>query len=164
MKRLFAFSAAVLSLLPCLATDTPPPILKSLTVSNGVKSFSFTPAPAIDTYTVRSGTNLSQPLSNDTSGVLGGTTFRVTNNQPTRFYNLAATPMSSNALLTANLLNRIAYGPTPDELVRVATIGPQAFISEQLAPEALTETVDAYTTQTTNGVLTPTTPQWRFLS
>ena len=164
MKRLFAFSAVALSLLPCLATDTPPPVLKSLTVSNGVKTFSFTPAPAIDIYTVRSGTNLSQPLSNDTSGVLSGTTFRVTNSQPTRFYNLAATPMSSNALLTANLLNRIAYGPTPDELARVAAIGPQAFINEQLAPELLTETVDAYTTQATNGVPTSPAPQWRFLS
>jgi uncharacterized protein (DUF1800 family) len=164
MKRLFAFSAVALSLLPCLATDTPPPVLKSLTVSNGVKTFSFTPAPAIDIYTVRSGTNLSQPLSNDTSGVLSGTTFRVTNSQPTRFYNLAATPMSSNALLTANLLNRIAYGPTPDELARVAAIGPQAFINEQLAPELVTETVDAYTTQTTNGVPTLSTPQWRFLT
>ncbi len=164
MKRFFAFAAALISLLPCLASDTPPPILRSLTVSNGVKTFSFTPAPAIEAYTIRSGTNLSQPLSNDTSGVLSGTTFRVTNNQPTRFYNVAATPMSSNALLTANLLNRIAYGPTPDELARVAAIGPQAFINEQLAPEILPETVDSYTTQTTNGVAAPVTPQWRFVS
>ena len=53
--------------------------------------------------------------------------------------------MSSNALLSSIVLNRLAYGPTPDEIERVLTgpsaIGPQAFIDEQLAPEAITETI-----------------------
>src|SRR5205085_12503512 len=103
------------------------------------------------------------PLSNDTAGVLSGTTFKVTNTQPMRFYSLTATPMSSNDLLTVNLLNRIAYGPTPDELARVKAIGPQAYINEQLAPEAITETIDAYTSVATNGVTLPP-PTWTFLS
>ena len=46
------------------------------------------------------------------------------------FYSVAATPMSSNDLLSVNLLNRIAYGPTPDEMARVKAIGPQAYIAE----------------------------------
>ena len=45
------------------------------------------------------------------------------------------TPLSGNALLTAGALNRLAYGPTPDELERVASMGPQAYIEEQLVPE-----------------------------
>lgn len=164
MKRLFAFAVVALSSFFSLASDTPPPVLKSITVSNGVKTIRFDPAPAIDTYTVRSGTDLSFPLTNDPTFVQGGTSFRVTNAHPTRFFKVGATPMSSNALLTANLLNRIAYGPTPDELARVATIGPQAFINEQLAPELVTETVDAYTTHATNGVPADPTPKWRFVT
>ena len=39
-------------------------------------------------------------------------------------------------------LNRLTYGPTPDELERVTAIGPQAFIDEQLNMEALAETMD----------------------
>jgi uncharacterized protein (DUF1800 family) len=38
---------------------------------------------------------------------------------------------------TWRLLNRITFGPRPDERDRVATIGPAAFIEEQLAPDTL---------------------------
>ena len=120
MKRLIAFSALGLFLFPCLASDTPPPVLQGIVVSNGVKTVTFTPAPAIDAYTVRSGSNVAVQ-TNDSSVVLSGATFQVTNSQPMRFYSLGATPMTSNDLLSVNLLNRIAYGPTPDELVRVRT-------------------------------------------
>src|SRR5205085_9761451 len=96
------------------ASDAPPPVLKSITASNGVKTIRFDPAPATETYVVSSGTNLALPLTNDPTLVQAGTSFRVTNGQPTRFYKVGATSMSSNALLSVNLLNRIAYGPTPD--------------------------------------------------
>ena len=133
-------------------------------MSNGVKTITFTPAPAIETYTVKSSGNVGVPFTNDGSAVLSGTTFRTTNTQASKFYSLGATPMSSNDLLSVNLLNRIAYGPTPDELVRVRTMGPQAYINEQLAPEALTETHDVYVSQTTNGVPPSGSPEWRFAS
>ena len=164
MKRLIAFSALGWFLFPCLAIDTPPPVLKSIVVSNGVKTVTFTPAPAIETYTVKSSGNVGVPFTNDGSAVLSGTTFRTTNTQPFKFYSLAATPMSSNDLLTVNLLNRIAYGPTPDELARVKAMGPQAYINEQLAPENLTETIDTYSSQTTNASPTPPPLAWQFLS
>jgi uncharacterized protein (DUF1800 family) len=166
MKRLIALSAAGLCWLSSFADTTPPPVMKSVTVSNGVKTVTFTPAPATDSYVVQSGTNVALPLSNDTSGVLGGTTFRVTNSNPYRFYRVGATPMSSNALLTANVLNRLAYGPTPDEIERVNAIGAQAYINEQLAPENISESIDNFTgiVQTTNGVPPPGTPQWKKVS
>ena len=163
MKRLIAFSALGLFLFPCLASDTPPPVLQGIVVSNGVKTVTFTPAPAIDAYTVRSGSNVAVQ-TNDSSVVLSGATFQVTNSQPMRFYSLGATPMTSNDLLSVNLLNRIAYGPTPDELVRVRAMGPQAYIAEQLAPEALVETHDVYVSETTNGVPPSGAPEWRFAS
>src|SRR5262249_10952652 len=63
--------------------------------------------------------------------------------------------------LTANALNRLAYGPTPDELRRVATLGPQAFIDEQLQPEAITAPLpDAYQVETVNAALTPPSDGW----
>ncbi|HTD65441.1 MAG TPA: DUF1800 family protein [Candidatus Limnocylindria bacterium] len=163
MKRLFACWVLAVCSLTCLA-ETPAPTVKSVTVSNGVKTVTFTPAPAIEAYILRSGTNLAFPFLNDNSGVLSGTAFRVTNTQPIQFYGVGATPMSSNDVLSVNLLNRIAYGPTPDELVRVKAMGPQAFIDEQLAPEAIVEPTEPYTSQITNGVPTPAAPQWQFLS
>ncbi len=64
---------------------------------------------------------------------------------PFSFYTLEVTPMTSDELLTSIVLNRLAYGPTPDELTRILTgpnpIGPDAFIAEQLAPELINETV-----------------------
>ena len=160
MKRLIAFSALGLILFPCLASDTPPPVLKNIVVSNGVKTVNFTPAPAIDAYTIRSGTNVAS-LTNDSAVVLNGTSFKVTNSQTMRFYSLAGTPKSSNDLLSVNLLNRIAYGPTPDELARLASIGPQAYIAEQLAPESVVNTFDDYVSAKVNTGTTPPQPGWQ---
>ncbi len=162
MKRLIALSAVVLSLLPALAADTPP-LIYNLTVLNSNKSFQFTPAPAISNYTVLSGTDLSQPLT-PVAGTISNFLYRGVSGSAARFYRVEAAPMSSNDLLSVNLLNRLAYGPTPDELVRVRTMGPQAYINEQLAPEALTETHDFYVSQTTNGVPPSGLPEWRFAS
>src|SRR5213075_265737 len=95
---------------------------------------------------------------------LSGTSFRVTNTTPYRFYRIGATGMSSNDLLTANVLNRLAYGPTPDELERVRAIGPQAYIDEQLAPQNIPNTYDSYTVVHTNGVTLPPSSNWTTLS
>ena len=48
-------------------------------------------------------------------------------------------PLSANSLLTGTVLNRLAYGPTPDELERVRAIGADNYIQEQLAPESINE-------------------------
>jgi len=163
MKRLIALSAVGLWLLPAFAADTPPPVIYNFSVSNLTKSFQFTPAPAISNYTVKSGPDLGVPLTPD-AGTVSNFIFRGLSGAPTRFYRVEATPMSSNDLLSVNLLNRLAYGPTPDELVRVRTMGPQAYIDEQLAPEAISETHDFYVSQTTNGVPPSGVPEWRFVS
>ena len=164
MKRLIALSAASLWLLRSFAGDTPPPVIHGFSVSNNVKTFQFTPAPAIQQYQIKSGSNLSAPLTNDNSGGVSNFTYRTTNATGMNFYSVAATPMSSNDLLSVNLLNRIAYGPTPDELARVKAIGPQAYIAEQLAPENIVDTYDSYVTHVTNGISAPEVPTWRFLS
>ena len=128
------------------------------------KAFRFTPSPAVQQYNILSGTNLGSPLTPLVSGTLSNFNYSVPSTSPTRFFRVEAVPMSSNDLLSVNLLNRLAYGPTPDELVRVRTMGPQAYINEQLAPENITETHDFYVSQTTNGVPTSGQPEWRFAS
>jgi len=163
MKRCITLSLLGLFSLPVLAIDPPPPVIQKITVSNTVKTVTFTPSPATETYNVKSSVDVGAPFTNDGSGVLSGTTFRATNSQPTRFYSVAATPLSSNDLLSVNLLNRIAYGPTPDELARVKAMGPQAYINEQLAPELIADTVDDLAVQAIN-TATPSPPQWQFLS
>src|ERR1043166_1088258 len=62
---------------------------------------------------------------------------------------LRFTPMDTNALLVSTVLNRLAYGPTPDELARVAGIGPQAYIDEQMTPETIADDLP-FETITTN--------------
>jgi uncharacterized protein (DUF1800 family) len=161
MKRLIALLALVLPISISFASDTPPPVIKSITVSNTTKTITYGPAPAIEQYTVRGATTVDGTFTNEPTAVQIGTTFRVTNANPTKLYTLSATPMSSNNLLTANILNRIAYGPTPDDLARLATIGPQAYINEQLAPETVTSPDETYITVSTNSGSTPPVFGWQ---
>jgi uncharacterized protein (DUF1800 family) len=144
-----------------IAVDSDAPVVNGLTISNGVKTLKFAPAPAMDAYNLRSGSDLSLPLTNHAPASPSNFVFRISNNVPVQFYKVAGTPMSSNAILSANLLNRIAYGPNPDDLARLATIGPEAYIAEQLAPETVADNLDSYSVQTTNGVPSSGVPQWR---
>ncbi len=139
-----------------LAAEPPAPVITNFHLNGVQKNLRFAPYPAAAAYTILSTTNLAQPFvantnfsfspyisSTNASGTNYGYEWRATNAAPKdEFYRVAVTPLASNALLTANVLNRLAYGPTPDELARVTAIGPQAFISEQLAPWTLTETAE----------------------
>src|SRR5262249_31312134 len=115
----------------------------------------FEPYPAASSYTILSGTNAALPLapntnfflapfiiSASTNGTNYGYEWRITNGTaPSGLYRVQITPMSSNALSAATVLNRLTYGPTPDEIERISSIGPDAYIAEQLAPWTLTEDV-----------------------
>lgn len=140
------------------------PRITSFTQTNNNRQLTWTPYPAAQKYSVWSGTNPTWPLAEDTSGAFNGYNWNVTNAEPVQFFRVGVTPMSSNALLTANVLNRLAYGPTPDELERVSAMGPQAYINEQLAPESITETLGNFTAVATNGVGVPLGTNWSFLS
>ena len=140
---------------PATASEPAAPVITNINGGGAQKNLRFAPYPSAAAYTILSATNLAQPFATNPSFVLApyvigtntsGTNFgyewRTTNaTAPYDFYRLQVTPLSSNALLAANVLNRLAYGPTPDELERVKAIGPQAFIAEQLAPWNLAEDV-----------------------
>ena len=107
------------------AADLPPPIL-NVTVSNNVKTITWGPlVPALEALRLVSGVDLLT-MSNNTAAVLfksaEGYGFRSTNALPRQFYAVEATQLSSNALLAYNVLNRLAYGPTPDEVERLSLI------------------------------------------
>ena len=130
-----------------LAVDPAPPKINDISVSNTLKKITWTLYPAAEQYQLLSTEKLGEPWAPDPSGAVSGQTWKGTNSQSSSFYQLQVTPLSSNALLTANVLNRLAYGPTPDELERVLTapnaIGPQAYIDEQLSFQAISETLDS---------------------
>ena len=149
------------------ATDPSPPVLTNFHATATQQGFSFAPYPAAQAYTILSATNLALPFGADTNffqapynvtnvytNVVNGTNlvttivqtfyeWRRTNSAPPMgFYRVDVTPLSSNALLASTVLNRLAYGPTPDDLAAVSSSGPQAYIDEQLAPELIAETAD----------------------
>ncbi len=120
--------------------------------------------PALETNKLSTGVSLDF-LFEVNSAVFSispeGYALTFSNNLPNQFFSLEIGQMSSNALLTANVLNRMAYGPTPDELERVTTIGADAYIDEQLSFESqafLEDPIDDYTsipTVTTNSSTVP---------
>src|SRR5712664_4731556 len=137
------------------ASDPPPPVITNINVSGSQRGLRFAPYPAASGYTILSGTNAASPLtpntnfflapfvtSISTNGTNYGYEWRITNSTaPSGLYRVQVTPMNSNALLAATVLNRLTYGPTPDEIERISAIGPDAYIAEQLAPWTLTEDV-----------------------
>jgi uncharacterized protein (DUF1800 family) len=173
-----------------LASEPPPPHIDSLTTTGGVKNLRFAPYPAAQTYSILSAPDLGSPFVVDANFFLapyitgytiitnvttnGPVVLTVTNYAyewrntnaaaPSGFYKVGVTPLSSNAVLTANVLNRLAYGPTPDELERVASIGPQAFIDEQLNFDGIPETMDNYSVEVTNSIASDPTTNWASLT
>lgn len=128
-----------------IAADPEPPAITDFTSSGAQKVIKWTPYPAVKGYSILSSTNIAGPWVTNTSGTIAGYQWTGTSSVPQNFYTIKISPLSSNELLTAAVMNRLAYGPTPDELARVLTgpgaIGPDAYIAEQLAPELISETV-----------------------
>src|SRR2546423_3328401 len=138
------------------ASRPAPPVITNINVNGSQQNLRFEPYPAAQAYTFLSASNLGGPfvtntsfllspyfISKYTNGVTIGTNFgyewrQTNNNAPSGFYRLQVTPLNSNALLAATVLNRLTYGPTPDEVERMNAIGPDAYIAEQLAPWDIT--------------------------
>lgn len=95
----------------------------------------LTPIEHNDFFRVRISSNIS--LGFPRASEVRSNSFTISATNRTEFFRLEPAQVSSNLLLGAHLLNRIAYGPTPNELRRVLEIGPNAFIEEQLSPELI---------------------------
>ena len=58
---------------------------------------------------------------------------------------IAAAPLSSPVLSVSaavHVLDRLAFGPTLEELRRIKTIGEERYISEQLDPDQIPEPIE----------------------
>lgn len=134
--------------------------------TNGVKTVSWPRPliPALEINQLSTGITPEAPalVAQDlVSFTTNGYSYSVSNALARQFFNLKLAQKSSNNLLTANILNRIAYGPTPDDLKRVTAMGPQAYIDEQLQPQNITGVPDVYVSQTSNGVNLPPDTGWK---
>jgi uncharacterized protein (DUF1800 family) len=152
MKPETQFRLAACSALLCLSIFSPlsraaemipaPPKIVGDKLTNGQPRLVF-PYPGAQAYEILSANDPAGPYTPDiTSGRFLGPSFIVTNPAPGKFFKVGAVPMSSNDLFMATVLNRLTYGPTPDDIDRIRSIGADAFIAEQLAGELIPDTIN----------------------
>src|SRR5439155_8224084 len=134
-----------------LIGDPPPPRINTITATNGQKRIQWTPYPAAQRYQIFSTDDLSQPCVPDTAGSVSGFSWSAPLVSGRGFHFLQVTPLTSGELLVANVLNRLAYGPTPDELERVRAMGADNYVQEQLAPESINENLSIDVVNTNGG-------------
>lgn len=178
---LVAVSLCAIPITSTSAAEPPPPTIDQLVVSNAQKSLRVTPAPGVQAYQFYSSSNLANGFVLNTNFVLvpyvTGFSTNLTTNGPVTITNLAyewrltnfpgnsgfftmsATTLSSNTVALATVLNRLAYGPTPDDLVTYSN-NPQGYINEQLNMEGIPEPMDAYVVQLTNAVPSNPLTNW----
>lgn len=179
------FAAAFVTSLP--AAEPPPPALESFSVNGSTQSLRFPPYPGAQAYTFYWSTNAAGPylvnsnfqlapyITGYSTNIITNTPTVVTNlayewratnmTAPGAFYTLGITPLSSNALMAGHVLNRIAYGQTPDELARVSAIGAQAYINEQLNFDGIPDPLEnIYVIQETNAIPSDAATNWTFIS
>lgn len=135
----------------------PPRIIGDRT-TNGQPRLVF-PYPGAQAYEILSADAVLGPFAPDTtSGRFLGPTFIVTNGSAMKIFKVGAVPMSSNDLFMATVLNRLTYGPTPDEIDRIHAIGADAYIAEQLAGELIADTLNTEARLTNAPLTTPPPP------
>jgi uncharacterized protein (DUF1800 family) len=119
------------------------PSLTITTLSNSQKRVSFTPYPSGDVFKMLSVGQLGQSWTENFSGTFSDLTWAAPTSGSNAFFRLQVQPLDSNALLTATVLSKLTYGPTPELLDRLLqnsdTNFAAAYINEQLNPETVTE-------------------------
>ena len=121
------------------AVEFPPPQITGAAAVAGQKQIQWGPYPAAVQYKILRAPTALGPFSEDKSGAIVGQNWSGSLTSGLGFYRLEVESMKSEDLLATQVLNRLAYGPTPDELERVKAIGAAAYIREQLAPETIQE-------------------------
>jgi uncharacterized protein (DUF1800 family) len=153
-RFLTSFAAVACAALFCnssWASDPPAPLI-SIATTNGQKRIDWVPYPAAQQYKIFRSDDLTQPWVEDVSGNVSGFDWTAPLTVGQGFHRLAVLPLSSEDLLVANVLNRLAYGQTPEELERVRAIGgADYYIKEQLAPELIDENLSIDVVNTNGG-------------
>jgi len=188
MKQLVVLTAltalAVYLPITICATEPPPPTIDGIVVSGPQKNLRVTPSPGAAAYYFYSATNVSGPFVLNPNFALmpyvtGYSTNYTTNGAVTLtnlayewrntnftgnsgFFWMSATHIASNLTAGATVLNRLAYGPTPDELEAYGN-NPQAYIDQQVNIQGIPDVLNVYTIETTNAVPSDPTTNWTFV-
>ncbi len=146
MKSFIGFwrSAFIIYFLPALDPLRVPaaavgPEISHFSLGNGKSGIRLTPSPAVQAYNIWSSPALGLPFAEDNSGVWNGFEWSGAAPAGSAFFQVRAQQIPPDALYSTTLLNRIAYGPTPDELDRVSSLGAEGYLEEQIAPEKIFE-------------------------
>lgn len=123
------------------AQDADAPVITHYGVDASQFGLRFAPSPATQRYSVWSSPDLGTPFVEllGSSEASVGTPWAISRTSPSAFYQVRAQQLTPGQLHATTLLQRIAYGPTPDELERVLAMGADAYLAEQLAPEKIVE-------------------------
>ncbi|MDX1951315.1 MAG: DUF1800 family protein [Verrucomicrobiota bacterium] len=143
LKQLFGISVFAVALAVHSGSQAQPLPDIGITRTNGNASIRLPLYPAAEQFRVFKSQNLEGPYEEVLTGNITGFNWQeIISGQSNAFFKVEINTLSSNDLLSATVLNRLAYGPTPDELERVRAMGAEAYIAEQLAPENIQETLD----------------------
>ena len=122
------------------------PDIRRLDWASGRPVLRIAPVPSAQSYDVYATPDLGQAFNLLRGGMQA---FQWTGSNAwsgeNGFFRVRAQVLSPAAITAANLLNRLGYGPTPDELEEVRRSGVDAWINQQLSPEAIVEDLDAPT-------------------
>lgn len=160
-------------------------MIDELVINGAQKSLRVTPAPGVDAYQFYTAPVLGAPFSPNTNFVLTpyvtGYSTNYTTNGPVTitnyayewrntnfpgqsgYFTMSATPIPSNRVALATVLNRLAYGQTPNDLVTYSN-NPQLFIDEQLNMNGVPETLDNYIVEITNAIPSDPLTNWMQIS
>lgn len=121
----------------------PSPDILGFRLDSGRPAIDFNPVPAAVSYSILGGADLALPFT-PIPGTINDARWTGTGMAAGEagYYRVQAQTLSADEIAAANLLQRIAYGPTPDELDEVRRIGVDAFIEQQLAAETIAEDLD----------------------
>ncbi len=97
-----------------------------LTVTNGSKQLQLPIVSCVDAFRVLRTPSLNTPFAPAQSGSVSGYLWTQPGADGVEFFRVEMQPKDPEAILNANLLHRIAYGPTPDDLARLSQIGANA--------------------------------------
>jgi len=168
------------------ATEPPPPKIDGIVVTGPQKNLRVTPSPGADAFYFYSTPDLNSPFVLNTNFVLSpyvtGYSTNYTTNGPVTltnlayewrntnfsgesgFFTLSATSVASNTTLGTTVMNRLAYGPTPDDLP-IVLADPQSYIDQQVNMGGFPpEIMDDYVIETTNAIASDPTTNWTYVS
>ena len=142
LQALFGFAIGVFALHGQEAF----PNIRRLQWVAGRPVIDFAPVASAQSYDVYAATDMDREFGL-LRGELRGFQWAATDpwSNERGLFQVRAQLLSTEAITAVNLLNRAAYGPTPDELEEVRRTGVTAWINRQLSPETIAENLDAPT-------------------